>query len=283
MLRVIAMRDDIGKAGILDPFQPTLNECLWEGENLRPEIRQEIMQIAEELGQITGIKINDLLMYGGSAGYQYSGDSDIDVSVYPEIDENFTENYEKNLNVFRGRIEEICGLELHFFLKNQKEPELREANENVYNITDNSWVTKPTRHDFNPFEEWADKIMEAQEIEKMINSEMSLLEEYLVGLRGSGLGLETTIPVLDRFADIIRVLREKRKSEHLKLREKAIKEDISVEDRATSNEIIWKYLDQVGLLKKLDFIRKAVDQFEEKEELSPIINEQIRPIHQDLY
>lgn len=247
-------KKDIGKAGILDPFQPNLNECLWEGETLKPDIRNEIIKVATELAEITEIKITDLLMYGGAAGYQYSGESDIDVSVYTEFDKKTTENYEEILDIFRGRIEKICGMELHFFLKGPGEIERREANESVYDVLNNKWITKPKKHSFNPYEKWADKIAEAEKINSVIKHQLKLLKAYLEKMNS----LEKAKPTLLKFASVVSVLREQRKKEHLKLREKAIKEDISVEDRATQNEITWKYLDKSGVLKVLDAIKDSI-------------------------
>lgn len=274
--------DDIGKAGILDPFQPTLNPCLWQGESLKPEVRDEIVQVANELAQLTGVEIQALLMFGGSAGYQYSSDSDIDVSVYPKNDT--IDNYEKTLDVFRNRIEHICGLELHFFLKDDSETEIREASEAVYDILNNQWITKPVKHDFNPFVEWSDKIVHAEEVSDILREELSKLKAFIYDIKGTTQSLEPVLPVLTKFAKIITKLREKRKQEHKELRKKALKEDISVHDRATQNEILWKYLDRLGILSKLDFMKDAVKQHMGESEYQSIVleDETIDPIYKGL-
>lgn len=271
-------RKDIGKAGILDPFQPTLNECLWENEKLKPEVRNDIIKIANELAEITGVEISDLLIYGGAAGYQYSSESDIDVSVYPNYNEEIEKNYEKILDIFRGRIEEICGMELHFFLKGINEKERREASESVYDIINDAWITKPQKCDFNPYERWADKIMEAEKIESMLKQQLADLKLYLSRISS----IDQATPILTKFAEVISKLRIQRKEEHLSLRDKAVQEDVSVEDRATQNEITWKHLDKAGILKVLDLIKDSIDQ-NRNVEIKNVVDENIDPIHQDLY
>lgn len=276
---MVHSRNDIGKAGILDPFQPTLNECLWQNDKLRPEIREQILEVAQEIADITNVQIEGLLMYGGAAGYQYSDESDIDVSVYPKHTSELAANYKEVLNIFRGRIEKVCGMELHFFLKDESQTELREASEAVYDILNDSWVTKPVKEEFNPYEEWADKIMQAQKIEGMLEVELKYLTSYLRTIEN----MDTAVPVLEKFVSIIDILRKIRSDEHIELRQKAVKEDITVKDRATQNEITWKYLDQAGLLKKLDFIKKALENSEEQEMLPVTMDQPIKPIYKSLY
>lgn len=275
--------DDIGKAGILDPFQPALHPCLWQGESLKPEVRDEIIQIANEVAHFAGIEIEAILMFGGAAGYQYSSDSDIDVSVYPK--QGTVEDYKKALDLFRNRIEIICGLELHFFLKDDTETEIREASEAVYNVLENEWVTKPEKHDFDPFVEWADNIAEAQQIAESLEVELNNLKNLISSMNNTTQSIEPIMPTLVKFAKVVTLLREKRKEEHKELRKKAIKEDISVHDRATSNEILWKYLDLLGILSKLDFLKDAVKAHSGDIDIESIVleDEQISPIYQQLY
>lgn len=273
---MIPSRTDIGKSGILDLFNPTLHQCLFTNDKLSPKSREKILNIAQEIAKAAKIEIIGLLMYGGAAGYQYSSRSDIDVSVYPKIDQHLVDNYDDLLLLFKNRVEEVCGLELHFYLKSPEQQEQMEANEAVYDILNDKWLVKPQHHNFNPYEEWADKLAISEELAVILKQELSNLRSILAQSTDTNPPLD----ILTKFSNLVGHLRDLRAKEHLALREKALVAPLTIHDRATLIELTWKYFDKEGLISTLDLIKRYVEQFDGKEkvDLGNFSNTKIDPI-----
>src|SRR5882757_1795485 len=68
-------------------FHTQLNPVLWDGERLRPQIRAKLLSFANAWGEFAKIPpnlIDDVLLVGGSAGYNYTDKSDLDVHLLLE-------------------------------------------------------------------------------------------------------------------------------------------------------------------------------------------------------
>jgi hypothetical protein len=255
------------KSGILDKFQQELNPNLWstiEGEPvMNPDFRSEVQKIPESFCIKHDLTLRGQLFYGGNAGYQYGPTSDADFSVYVDWDANPEKkvDFEELAKELKSDFFDYKGTECHFFLKSPEETELVEANENVYNVTLNEWIQKPTRHDFDPKEELADEVAKGEDFKTRMQMAFDRTMSEIKEMRDLGVdeipkeSLEAFRPLLA----IVKQLRTNRDIEHRKVREKAIRgEDVTFFDRATQNEIAWKMIDSTPMLKTLDAIKKLL-------------------------
>ena len=90
---------DISKAV---QFHKELNPALWSGRDLRPDVRDHLLEIAEDFQEFIGIDLYDILditISGSNAAYTYTPNSDIDLHLVvmipqahdPELRELFDE------------------------------------------------------------------------------------------------------------------------------------------------------------------------------------------------
>jgi hypothetical protein len=71
-------------------FHSELNPRLWQNEQLRPEVEQQLRVIADDFRQFLGIRdldIQDITISGSNAAYTYTPHSDIDLHLVVNLDE----------------------------------------------------------------------------------------------------------------------------------------------------------------------------------------------------
>jgi hypothetical protein len=131
-------------------FHTELNPILWEKERLKPEIRSKLLQFANEWGQFAKIPnnlVDDILLVGGSAGYNYTDKSDLDVHLLLDrnklgkrdlVDELL--QTKKNLWGLQHHVR-IAGLPVEGYA--QDHTETHPKSQGVYSLKNDSWVTKP--------------------------------------------------------------------------------------------------------------------------------------------
>lgn len=71
----------------------TLNPRIWDGDELRPRIKQGVMRVVDEFQEYIGYKlpIVDVVLVGSNASYNYTEHSDLDIHLilnFENIDDN---------------------------------------------------------------------------------------------------------------------------------------------------------------------------------------------------
>lgn len=73
-----------------DPIElhPTLNPKLWDGEHLKPEVKEVLMKIASDFKRYIGVpfRVVDVQVAGGNANYTYTEFSDLDLHLIADFD-----------------------------------------------------------------------------------------------------------------------------------------------------------------------------------------------------
>ena len=73
-------------------FHDTLNPALWDkSEHLKPEIRDQLLLIAEDFAESLGVDdlaLTDITISGSNAAYTYTPHSDIDLHLIVDIPDN---------------------------------------------------------------------------------------------------------------------------------------------------------------------------------------------------
>lgn len=255
------------KSGILDKFQQELNPNLWsiiDGEpQMNPDFRSKVQDVAAAFITKHGLTLRGQLFYGGNAGYQYGPTSDADFSVYIDWEANPEKkvDFEELAKELKDDFIDYKGTECHFFLKSPEETELVEANENVYNVTLNEWIQKPSRYDFDPREEFSDEVAKGEDFKTRMQMAYDKAMGEIIEMRDLGVDEipKDSLLVFKPLLDIVKQMRTNRDIEHRKVREKAINgEEVTLFDRATQNEIAWKMIDSTPMLKNLDEIKRLL-------------------------
>jgi len=143
---------------VLDSFQlkPSLNPEFWDKDNLKNDIREQLILIAEEffegLNSPEKLKIKDVIFTGSLANYNWSKFSDVDMHVIVDFStietkeefikqlfDSYKNLWNKNHNIT------IKGYDVELYLQDIKETLSANA---VYSVKRNKWLLKPEKEKF---------------------------------------------------------------------------------------------------------------------------------------
>jgi hypothetical protein len=132
-------------------YHDELNPKLWDGDVLKKDVRNALIKFGQEWSKFAKIPkdlIQDIVMTGGNANYNYTGKSDIDVHVIIDRsklfhDAKFVEEYlqdKKSLWTLTHNID-VYGYPLEPYAQDDsiKYPK----NQGVYSLMKNEWIVKP--------------------------------------------------------------------------------------------------------------------------------------------
>jgi hypothetical protein len=133
-------------------FNQKLNPRLWTAdEHLRPEVRDQLLRIAEDFAQslgVTNFEIKDITVSGSNAAYTYTASSDIDLhlvvdlpkadasDVYRELFDAKKYQYNDQHNITIG------GYDVELYVQNANELHISQG---IYSVLNNDWVSVPRR------------------------------------------------------------------------------------------------------------------------------------------
>jgi len=196
---------------ILDSFslQKTLNPKVWdnyrevEKSTLKPKVRNALEKIAQEFIDYLGedIFVEDILLMGSLANYNWSEYSDFDLHVLIDF-EQFGEDKDLYIELFNLKKKifndshdiKIFKYDVELYAQSTEE---ENASVGVYSITNDEWIKKPkkeeTKIDFDflkkKIDSWTSKIegaIESEDVEKMESLRKKLKEYRKCGLDKEG-------------------------------------------------------------------------------------------------
>jgi hypothetical protein len=130
-------------------FHDELNPRLWEKEQLRPEVREALLRIADDFRQSLGLRelnIRDITVSGSNAAYTYTPHSDIDLHLVvdmPRDDEIYRELFDAKKYQYNDENDfKIGGSDVELYVQDAAKPH---ASQGIYSVRDDSWVCVPSR------------------------------------------------------------------------------------------------------------------------------------------
>ena len=128
-----------------------LSVKLWKEDKLKPDIREQLLEISDAFVDYLGISIDviDVTFTGSYANYNYTPYSDIDLhiivdpkSINRDVDlvEEFLKAKKKLFN-FRHDIR-VLNIEVELFAQDVN---MKSVESGVYSIKDDKWLTKPDK------------------------------------------------------------------------------------------------------------------------------------------
>tara|TARA_Y100001970_G_C14136031_1_gene804313 strand:- start:155 stop:1471 length:1317 start_codon:yes stop_codon:yes gene_type:complete len=133
-------------------IQPQLNQKIWDGDDhLRPGVKGALMAIVEEFmeGLDMGLDLDDIVVTGSLANYNWSKFSDIDLHLlldFGKVNENekmvkkFFDAVRSNWN--RLHDIRIKDHEVEIYVQDSQEPHVSTG---VYSLMDDRWLVKPKK------------------------------------------------------------------------------------------------------------------------------------------
>lgn len=130
-------------------FHTKLNPELWDRrEHLHPEVRDQLLKIADDFATFLGvdnIDIEDITVSGSNAAYTYTKHSDIDLHlvvrrpedpVYRELFNSKKHIYNKDHDI------EIHGIPVELYVQDYDQPAVSQG---IYSVLNSDWLEVPRR------------------------------------------------------------------------------------------------------------------------------------------
>jgi hypothetical protein len=130
-------------------YSKSLNPVAWENERLKPEVRDRLLKIAGEFVkyiQVPNFKIEDVVLTGSMANYNWTKYSDFDLHVvtrYADVqcDDIVEEFYRAKKDLWNNQHDiTIGGYEVEMYVEDLAKPPVSAG---IYSILDNKWLKKP--------------------------------------------------------------------------------------------------------------------------------------------
>jgi hypothetical protein len=136
-------------------FHDELNSKLWDGQNLRPEVKDQLILIAkdflEELG-VNDLDVKDITVSGSNAAYSYTPHSDLDLHILVDLskldnNEIYRELFHAKKSIYNDTHNiTIHGVPVELYVQDAREPVVSLGE---YSILQNKWLRIPTKRRAN--------------------------------------------------------------------------------------------------------------------------------------
>jgi hypothetical protein len=150
-----------------------LNPKLFDGNKLKPEVRQKILEIVDEfVDDLTSdevdFNIEDIILIGSNVSYNYTKDSDLDIHLVANTKSlNCPDNiinalYSAYRSLFNRKFDiDFYGIPVEIYV--ETEDSARVSN-GVYSVKDNDWIKEPELTDIPELDQEAfDKLYQEWE------------------------------------------------------------------------------------------------------------------------
>jgi len=253
-------------------IQDTLVPEVWDNEQLKPEVREKLLQIAQDffdsLELPKGTKLKDIKLTGSLANYNWSKFSDFDLHLvldFSEIDddEEFVRNYFMAKKGIWNDAHDITiyGFPVEVYVENEGESHTASG---LYSILNDEWIVVPKKQEVmidkdDISTKAEDYISQAEEIQKLYDEgkyeeviiKVDKIKERLRNMRSSGLekGGEYSVENLAfkvlRRSDIIGQLNDLKSQSYDTIM--TLSENISPEDLNPNIISLTQYMGSNGL------------------------------------
>lgn len=128
----------------------TLNPALWEGNQLKEDVKQSLIEIANNFIDNLGFPIDvvDIRFLGSNASYNYNNQSDIDLHIITNFDNNYVDDtilqqlYNNEKNSFNNKHNiTVKGIQVELYVEDMKS---MNATNGSYSLLHDEWVKEPT-------------------------------------------------------------------------------------------------------------------------------------------
>jgi len=134
-----------------DPIElhSDLNPKLWTGDDLKPEVRQGLLRIAQDFKDYIDVpfQVVDVQVAGGNANYTYTEHSDLDLHLIADFssiacDREVAELFDSKRLLYKERYDvKINGIPVELYVENLDHPAVSSS----YSILKNQWIRKPEK------------------------------------------------------------------------------------------------------------------------------------------
>ena len=138
-------------------FHDKLNPKLWNGTKLRPDVREQLLVIAQDFLQELGVHdldVKDITISGSNAAYSYTKHSDLDLHILVDmgnlpVDEVYKELFTAKKTIYNDTHDiKINNIPVELYVQDSREPVVSLGE---YSVMNDQWIRIPTkrRSDFD--------------------------------------------------------------------------------------------------------------------------------------
>ena len=183
-------------------YHNELNPKFWENNSIKPEVRSKLLQIADvwtKFANIPSDAVEDLLVVGGNANFNYTPYSDVDLHILVDKSKiadcpDILDDYLKDKKYIWAQTHDIqlYGHDVEIYAQDISEP--TPADQGSYSLISNAWLKEPHHEqvDLNAPELQLKIQNYIQKIENLISSNASdesfqKFKEKMRNMRSAGL------------------------------------------------------------------------------------------------
>jgi predicted nucleotidyltransferase len=184
-------------------YNDTLNPNIWDNLELKPEIKEKLLQIGKDFyaDTETDAPLKDILFVGSLANYNWSDTSDFDVHVvidFKDVDEN-VELVEKLVNALKSKWNDEHDIHLKGHNVEVYIQDVNKENRStgVYSLMQDKWISEPQKENiqidkekiqekYNDFVRKINSALKAQDIDKLKSIVKDVYDMRQAGLDKSG-------------------------------------------------------------------------------------------------
>lgn len=132
-------------------YHDELNPVFWENDKLKPEIRNHLLYVAkfwQEFAKIPNSIIEDIILVGGNANYNYTEHSDLDIHFVIHKDQmdaapEFVDEYLKDKKELWSKIHDVKvkGHDVELYAQDVNDP--YQKDQGVYSLKNDDWLVHP--------------------------------------------------------------------------------------------------------------------------------------------
>lgn len=183
-------------------FHDTLNPALWQNNQLKPQVRLKLLEIAKHFINfidVPKLNLKDITISGSNAAYTYTKHSDLDLHLIVDIvgsDAVYLKNLydaKKNQYNFNHDIK-VKGVDVEVYVQDSSQPH---HSAGIYSVLDDRWISEPKNERVNINDDdvqdkvnnYTDKIKQAlksKDIEKARETKDEIAKIRKAGLDSAG-------------------------------------------------------------------------------------------------
>lgn len=137
-------------------FHDKLNPKLFAGNRLKPQVRVQLLRIADDFIRYMGLKnldISDITLTGSNAAYSYTSHSDIDLHIILDFtklnpDDVYQELFNAKKNLYNDKHDiKIHGYDVEIYVQDSNEPHVSLGQ---YSVMADKWLNIPRKRRASP-------------------------------------------------------------------------------------------------------------------------------------
>jgi len=139
------------KLGDAVHFHDELNPAIFNGEHMKPQVREQLLTIADDFLSHLGIDnldIDDITISGSSAAYSYTKHSDIDLHILVDMnkfsdDDIYRELFDAKKVIYNDQHDiKINGFEVELYVQDTNQPVISLGE---YSVLNDKWIKLPRK------------------------------------------------------------------------------------------------------------------------------------------